>query len=472
LIPDAYEHEEAGIGLRHYLNILRRRKLIVVVVFAIVIGVAAALTFNQKALYEARTTIVVGQQGGLVQPQNASAIQPFSATMSELLKSTVVVDVVIRALRLPVTPEQLLREVSVSFNPESAALQVSVVDHSQKRAKQIANQLGVTFSKLVGKRFGKAETASAGQQATLPLTAVVWDPAHVLPGKVSPKPKQNLIIAGALGLILGLLVAFLRDYFDRSLHTIEEIERAFGVPVIGQIPRVAKVNRMHRRVRWDKNRDFAEAFRTLRANLQYLAVGRPLKTLLITSPSADQGKTTVCANLAAALARSGASVAVVESDLRRPELGGVFGISSQAPGLTDVLVGMEQLPEVLQSIELPPTTAGFSEASNHVVVLPSGPLPPNPSELLASPLASRLVQGLGDRFETVVFDSPPVLLVSDAVELAQIVDGVIIVVRWTKATRDEAKELRILAQRLDMYIAGVVVTGVPSRSHHYYADPA
>jgi succinoglycan biosynthesis transport protein ExoP len=430
-MPDVYEHEEAGIGLRHYLDILQRRKRIIVVVFAIVISVTATLTFSQKALYEARTTLVVGQENGLVQPQNANAIQPFSATMTELLKSAVVAKGAIRDLNLQITPAQLLSAVSVSFNPESAARQVSVVDQSPARAKQIARQLGVTFSRLVRQRFGNAKAASAGAQATPPLTAVVWDPAHVIPGKVAPKPKQNLIIAGVLGLILGLLAAFLRDYFDRSLRTIEEIERAFGVPVIGQIPRVTKKNGQNRHIPWEGNTEFAEAFRTLRANLQYLAVGRPLKTLLITSPSADQGKTTVCANLAAALAQSGASVAVVESDLRRPALGSVFGISSHAPGLTDVLVDISQLFKVLQPIELPSTMTGLSGASNHVVVLPSGPLPPNPSELLASPMAGRLVKGLAGRFEIVVFDSPPVLLVSDAVELAQIVDGVIIVVRWT-----------------------------------------
>lgn len=466
-MPDVYEHGEAGIGLRHYLDILQRRKWIVVAGFAIVVSVTATLTFSQKALYEAKTTLVVGQENGLVQPQNANAIQPFSATMTELLKSAVVAKGVIRELNLPITTEQLLSEVSVSFNPESAALQVSVVDHSPARAKRIARQLGVTFSRLVRQRFGNAKTTSAGSQATPPLTTVVWDPAHVIPGKVSPKPKQNLVIAGVLGLLLGLLAAFLRDYFDRSLRTIQEIESAYGVPVIGQIPRVGKSSPQHRRISWDDNRDFGEAFRTLRANLQYLAVGRPLKTLLITSPSADQGKTTVCANLAAALAQSGASIAVVESDLRRPELGGVFGIPSRAAGLTDVLVDMKRLPRVLQTIELPSTMTGFSGPSKFVAVLPSGPLPPNPSELLASPMTGRLVKELTDQFDTVVFDSPPALLVSDAVELAQIVDGVIIVVRWTKATIDEAKELRQLAQRLDMYLAGVVVTGVPSRPHYY-----
>ena len=321
-----YGSEEGSIGLRQYLNVIWRRKWTLLLVTALVVGAAAAFTYQQRSEYAAEVTIVVGQAGGLVQPQNANAIQPFSATMTELIKSTVVASAVTRQLQLKLSADQLLSKVSVSFNPESAALKVRVVDHVPSQARAIAQQIGVSFSGLVEDRFGSAAQSKSGSSANPPLTATIWDPAHVVPGRVQPKPAQNLIIASMLGLVLGLLAAFLRDYFDRSLRGTESIERAFGIPVVGQIPSIGK-RKKHPRILWSEDHgDFAEALRTLRANLQYVAVSKPLRTLLITSARPAQGKTTVCANLAIALAQSGSSVVAVETDLRRPVLSGLFGI--------------------------------------------------------------------------------------------------------------------------------------------------
>src|ERR1035437_743370 len=232
------DSSETGVGLRTYLDVIWRRKWTVVLVTALAIGAAAAFTFTQQSKYAAETTIVVGQAGGLVQPQNANAIQPFSATMTELIKSTVVADAVTRQLKLSLSPQSLLSRISVSFNPESAALKVSVIDHDPSQARAIARQIGIVFSDLVTSRFGPTKTTKSQSSANPPLTATVWDPAHVVPGKVQPKPKQNLIIAALLGLSLGLLAAFLRDYFDRSLRGTAAIENAFGIPVIGQIPSI------------------------------------------------------------------------------------------------------------------------------------------------------------------------------------------------------------------------------------------
>ncbi len=458
------------MGLRQYLEVLRRRKLIVISILALALGAASALTLATTSLYQAQTTIVVGQGTCIVQPQNANAIQPFSATATELITSTIVAREVIRDLHLKLTPQQLLGSVNVSFNPDSAALKASVVNHDPLLAKAIANRLGVNFAALVKQRLGKEIPASNGAPATPPLTACIWDPAHVVPGKVEPKPTRNLLVAGVLGLILGLLAAFLRDYFDRTLRTVEEIERAFGVPVIGQIPSVRPSNRGERsRILWEENGDFAESFRGLRANLQYLAVQWPLKTILVTSPAANQGKTTVCASLATAIAQAGQSVVLIEADLRRPRLADTFGLPRMRPGLTSVLVGHSQLGRATTEIKLTPTPGQAKGQDWSITVLPSGPLPPNPSELVGSPRMRRLVDGLADLYDTVIVDSPPLLPVADSLALAKLVDGVILVVRAKNATRDDAKAVRALADRLGIHVVGVVMTDV-SRRDHYYAE--
>ena len=464
-MADAHLQAESGVDLRRYLDVVRRRKWIFLTVLGVVVAAAALYTFVQTPTYEARTTIVVGEGGGIVQPQNANAIQPFSATMEELLKSSIVASRVINSLHLSMTPEQLLSEVSVTFNPESAALQVSVVDTSTTRAKAIAAKIGAIFSQIVSERLD-----GQGPGTKTALTAVVWDPAHVLPGRVSPKRTRDLVVAGVLGILLGLVAAFVREHFDRRLRSTEEIERAFDVPVIGQI--AAVIGDMRRpRVLADEGGQFAEAFRALRANLQYLAVGKTMRTILVTSASAGQGKTTVCANLAKALAGAGATVALVEADLRRPQLGNVFGLARQSEGLTSVLVGRSSLSEAMHTVVSPSDPGGRSSPVHSVSLLASGPLPPNPSELLGSSAMREVVHRLGARFDFVIVDSPPILLVSDAVELAQLVDGVILIVRADQATTDEAREIRSMVDRLDINLVGVVVTGVRARTGYgaYYS---
>jgi capsular exopolysaccharide synthesis family protein len=274
-------------------------------------------------------------------------------------------------------------------------------------------------------------------------------------------------VAGILGLVLGLLGAFLRDYFDRTLRTVDEIERAFGVPVIGQIPTVRAGNRERSRILWDENGDFAESFRGLRANLQYLAVQWPLRTILVTSPAANQGKTTVCASLATAIVQAGQSVMLIEADLRRPRLADTFGLPRLRPGLTSVLVGNSQLGRATAEVKLPSSLGQAKGQDWAITVLPSGPLPPNPSELVGSPRMRRLVDGLADLYDTVILDSPPLLPVADSLALAKLVDGVIIVVRAKSATRDDARAVRSLADRLGIHLVGIVMTDVPRRDHYY-----
>lgn len=461
---------ETGVELRTYLDVIWRRKWTVVLVTALAIGAAAAFTFTQQSKYAAETTIVVGQAGGLVQPQNANAIQPFSATMTELIKSTVVADAVVRQLNLPFSAQSLLNRVSVSFNPESAALKVSVIDSNPSRARAIARQISIVFADLVKSRFGTAKATTSQSSANPPLTAAVWDPAHIVPGKVQPKPKQNLIIASLLGLVLGLLAAFLRDYFDRSLRGTTAIEDAFDVPVIGQIPSIGKRPKRPRMVWNNDHDDSAEAFRTLRANLQYVGLNKPLRTILITSPGPGQGKTTVCANLAMALAQSGSSVVAVETDLRRPLLSSLFGIPPLSSGLTNVLVGAGELPKALYRLDIEPPPGTMANHAGKVTVLPCGPLPPNPSEILASSQMKQLMENLVSAYDYVLLDSPPILLVADTLELAKLADGVIVVVRSTSATTDEARELHNLARRLAINLVGTVVTDVPVRPGYSYSQ--
>jgi capsular exopolysaccharide synthesis family protein len=384
--------------------------------------------------------------------------------MANLVTSNVVAEQVIHRLSLvDETPQSLLSKVSVVVNPTTAVIVIDVDAKSKGRATDIARELGIVFSHLVKQRFGSVvHDASSGTAQQLPLTATIFDPAHALPSPISPRPKRDTALAAFLGLFLGLIAAFVREHFDRKLRTREAVEERFGVPVIGQIPwiRAAKGETLVH-----ETGPAGEAFRALRANLQYLGVARPLRTILVTSAAPGQGKTTVTANLAVAIGRSGASTIAVEADLRRPALATALGCGASASGLTGLLVGSAELEESVVDV-----TALLRDGA--VSLLPSGPLPPNPSELLSSLQMTHVLERLSELYDHVLIDSPPLLLVADTLELARVVDGVVIVARRNEVTTDEAREVRDLVERLGMKLVGIVLTDVEPVASYYEAYPA
>jgi receptor protein-tyrosine kinase len=465
---DERVESEQGLDVRRYLGVLQRRRWIILSVTVLCAATAAFLSLAViTPLYRAETKIVVGQGNSLFEPGAANAVQPFTATMSDLVQSNVVASRVVDSLELAETPESLLESVSVSINPQTAVLEVDVTDAQPAKARAIADEIGRVFSALVAERFGDGPVSTTGESVP-PLTATVWDPAHVDPEQVSPRPVRDIGLAIALGLILGVMAAFLRDNLDRRLRDREAVEQVYRAPVIGQIP-FPPLRGDGQALAWNGFRPGTESFQSLRANLQFLGVQRPLRSLLITSATAEQGKTTVAANLALALARSGAATVIVEADLRRPRLEQRLGVERGPRGLTAVLVGSANLDDAL--VPIPRALVGDSAPDGRTAAadfLPSGPLPPNPSGLLASARMLQVLDELSIRYEHVIIDSPPLLPVSDALELAPGVDGVLLVVRRNRARRDEGREVRAMLDRLGIDLVGTIFTDVEAR-HGYYA---
>ena len=286
-------------------------------------------------------------------------------------------------------------------------------------------------------------------------------PASVPDSPVKPRPLRTTMVALVLGLILGLGLAFLIDYLDDSVKTKEDFSRvAPDVPVIGLIPALTT---------WKSKNDAllisaseptssaAEAYRTLRTAIQFLRLDRPMRTLQVTSGNATEGKTTTVANLAVALARAGERVVIVCCDLRRPRVHEFFGLTNDI-GFTSVLLGKVPLSGALQEVPDQP----------RVHVLASGPLPPNPSELLSSKRTVEVLTSLQGETDIVLLDCPPVLPVTDALVLSGRVDATLLVCVAGATARGEVARSVELLRQVDAPLVGAVLNGVTEEGSYGY----
>jgi len=267
----------------------------------------------------------------------------------------------------------------------------------------------------------------------------IIDPAKKPGDPIKPKKRVNLMLGMIVGLGLGIGITFLLEYFDNSVRSIEDIER-LKIPFLGSIPlikieqAVTKFGKNGKSKLGKYNHDdsvltsrlithfapkspISEAYRSLRTSIQFSHADRQLKTILVTSPGPQEGKSTTIANLAITMSQMGSKVLLVDTDLRRPILHSIFGIS-RSKGISNYLVGKIPLEEAI-----------FNTNIENLYIMPSGTLPPNPSELLASTAMKECIETLESKFDILLFDSPPIIAVTDASVLGSKVDGVILVVK-------------------------------------------
>ena len=324
--------------------------------------------------------------------------------------------------------------------PDQATVRESVSEQRQALVQQQA-----LFKQTLDKLTVDANLASGGAQLV--------GRAVVPTSPIRPKPVRNAIVAGVLGLMIGIALAFLVEYLDDSIKTREDLERiAAPVPVIALIPAVSG---------W-KERDevqlvsltapssaAAEAYRTLRTAIQFVALDRPMGVVQVTSSNASEGKTTTLANLGVALAKTGQRVILVCCDLRRPRLHEFFGLPNDV-GFTSLLLGNAPLSRALQAVPDVP----------RLRLVASGPLPPNPSELLSSGRTREVFAALRAEADIVLIDSPPVLPVTDALVLFRQVDATLMVFSAGGTTQKQASTALAMAKQVDAPLIGTVLNGV------------
>jgi succinoglycan biosynthesis transport protein ExoP len=282
----------------------------------------------------------------------------------------------------------------------------------------------------------------------------------------APKPLRNTIFGAVVGLVLGFGLALLLEQLDRRLKRPEDLSETLGIPLLGVVPKRKSLSR-ERGAGLALTPAEAEAFRMLRANLRYFNVSRDIRSVLITSASPGDGKSTVALNLAAAAANSGDRVLLIEADLRNPNLAQTLGIEGFQGGLTSVLAGGRH---GLADVAVTASASGWAASSRGATfdAVPAGAIPPNPTEMLESVRMRDLLNGAEGEYDFVVIDTPPVSIVSDAVPLLTQVSGVVVVSALGSNTGDAVRRLGERLQHLRAPVLGVVANFATEGGEAYY----
>jgi capsular exopolysaccharide synthesis family protein len=288
---------------------------------------------------------------------------------------------------------------------------------------------------------------------------------------VQPLTVRNVAIGLGVGLALGIALAFLLDALDTRVRSAEEIAEALELPILAAIPPAPRKLPSDKFLMIeDPKAHDAEAFRMLRANLAFADVEGDVRSIMVCSALADEGKTTTLGNLAVALARAGRSVVVVDFDLRRPTLGRAFGLQGK-PGVTNAALGQISIDDALHPVAVGKAPGsgenGHGELDALLRVMPAGPLPPSPGEFAASGRVAKLLQDLRTKADVVLIDTPPLLSVGDGLAISANVDGVLVVSRARVIKRRALKGLRTRLDNIGARMLGLAVTGVKGGDAYY-----
>jgi succinoglycan biosynthesis transport protein ExoP len=422
------------MDFRTYATALRRYWWIAAITTLLGIlgaGVTYAMT---PPTYASRVTFYVSTpvQTG-VSPQSANQFAEARVNSYVVLMSSerVARDVIART-GVTLTPAEVMSRISAEANLNTVVVQATISDSNQDRASELARGLAETF----GETVSRLDNQGAGR-ATV-IINVVSGPTDL--GAVEPRLK---VYAG-LGVLVGVALIILRELLDSTVRSVEGASEIVGAPGIGNIGFDPGARRSPL-LATERNSLRAEAFRQLRTNLTFVGVARPAQVLVVTSAMPGEGKTSLCLNLALALSETGHRVLVLEGDLRKPQMAELLGLESGI-GLTNVLVGQVDLDEALQTW------------TPQVTVLTSGSLPPNPAELLEGDEIRRVLDDLRPRFDRILIDTTPLLPVTDAAVASALGDGVVMVVRHAKTTREQVAVAVRSLQAVNAEIVGVVLS--------------
>ena len=422
---------------------------------------AYVYSVNQERVYEAKATL-------LVQQRNLSGLAGFSdfresgqlaATYASLAGASPFLDKVLADNGLA-----RLGRVSIGVGTSPPRLHIRVRDRDPSVAARSADVISRDFiDYAIELRLGeiaRLQAAAAAQgiietqnlvaaQFALIDSLTVLEPVSIPSRPILPRTRQNVLLGVFLGAALATGAALILGSLRDTVRSPEELRRRFGVTGLGTVfkwplPEVGE----EELVVWKApSSGYAESFKQIRTNLQFAAANHPGKVFVLTSPGPGEGKSTILSNLAITLAQTGQRVTVIDCDLRRPSLHRLMALPNREPGLSNFLAEPRtHLDSIIHGTQM-----------EGVSIIPAGPLPPNPSELLGSNRMSNLLEGVQEKSDIVLLDSPPLLLVADGPLLASQSDGTIIVVDGFSTRSSSLREVLATLERTQAFVVGVVI---------------
>lgn len=454
------EAQSTGLMLGDYLRVARVHWKGIVALTALTTLLAASWTLIQPRIYASESSGIVVTAGAdnlSLSLAGDNLAKSKARNYKSVATSRLVADRVMLDLAIQGSADTLLNNITVAIPTDSAEIKVFAKSTSPIMAQKLANAWVIALAAKIQDIEASANMGTL-EEVTPRVQLVALGQAVVPASPVSPNVKMSLLIGASLGLLLGFAYALLRNHLDRRLRSSHEIEKLFRVPVIGKIPvdrrlegrsGILEGSILEPENNTKGSHAITEALRELRTNLQFIDVDNPPRIMVVTSSIPSEGKSTVTANLAVAMAAAGERVVVVDGDLRRPTVVNIFRLVPGA-GVTDVLSGRADISDVLQPWA----------AMQNLYVLGSGRIPPNPSELLGSRAMKNMLTTLA-KDAIVLIDAPPLLPVTDAAVLARASDGVILVVRAGKTTQDELGKALDNLKKAKGHVLGTILNCIP-----------
>jgi capsular exopolysaccharide synthesis family protein len=511
------------VELKHFLQLLWRWSWLVVLLMGMAGTAAYALSKNTIPIYEASTTLMIDQMAanGVTVDLNAlRTSEELAGTYVALLRKRPVMEAVIANVKLDTNPDRLAKNVSVSLIADTQLIVVTVEDPDPQRAADIANEVVRVFSQqnreLQASRYAATkqnlqqelsriqaevdntqakldglETVTTPEQKAqqeqlrllmdqqrssyttvlrsyeqVRVTAAqtidnlnVVEPARPEPVPVRPKTSLNMLLAALVAAMIGVGLVYIFGYLDDSVKSSEELERLIDVPTLASIPRIAGGEfRDKLIVHTDSKSPIAETYRMLRTNIDFATIDRPIRTIVVTSSRPSEGKSVTVANLGIALAQTGKRVILVDADLRRPTLHKYFEQSNMR-GVTTAL---------LRHSEDPVSDHLLPSGVHNLRLMPSGPMPPNPAELLGSQRMATLIEELSRQADVVLFDSPPLLAVVDGALLSHVCDATLLVALAGVTRADALRSSKDHLLQSGARLLGTVLNQVSASHGGYY----
>lgn len=440
------------INIKDFFNYLKR--YIVAFVIVIIVAVIGVLVYDKvvkKPIYQAQTTVVIAKSdssdGASTSLNEINASQKLVTTYGEIAKSELVLNRVIENLGLHVSAKELGKQLTIKPVDDTSILSITAKDESARLAATIANEIADVFASEVVEIY-KIENVTQ-----LSVAVVPEQPANNTLTK-------DLLLAVVIAVIAVGGFAFLKFYLDDTIKHSDDVEKIIGLPVTGTILRSdvkSKKARGELIVERSPKAVVSENIKSLRTNLQFTAVDKDLKTILVTSTNASEGKSFISSNLAISFAQAEKKVLLVDCDLRKGRLHRVFDIPNTS-GLSNLLAGdLRSLGRYIRTTKI-----------KNLDMITCGTYPPNPSELLASKKNKRLVKMMCDHYDMVIFDGAPVGGLADSVILSSLVDETLIVVREGGTNRSDLLAAKDALEKVGAKTAGLVFNMINRKASKYY----